>query len=359
MRVRHLVSLIILALVIMPGCRKDPAKDAAAQSSAPAAQPPSQPAVAAGVPAGGPGGAAAVKPVPASLPDTVATVNGVSIKREELEIAIRNIEGRAGAPVPLEQRDSVYREVLNRIIGYQLLLQEARSRKVAAPPWEVDQRLSEIKQQFPNEQAFNEMLRQRGVTLDRLRQETADTIAVNQMLEKEFESAIVAPDADVQRFYDENRPRFKEAEAVRASHILIRVEQNADAATRAKARGQIEGLQKQLSGGADFAELARTHSQDPGSAAGGGDLGYFGKGQMTPVFEQAAFATKPGKVSGIVETPFGFHLIRVAEHKAERAVAFDEAKEQIREYLKAQLREQKSQAFIEQLRTKAKVAVLI
>ncbi len=357
MGVRHLVSLLLVVLVTTPGCRKAPAADTAGQPSQ-AASAVSQPARSA-APTGAPASTSAVKPVPASLPETVARVNGVAVKREELEVAIRNLEGRAGAPVPLDQRDAVYRDVLDRIVGYHLLLQEAKARKVAAAPWDVDQRLMEIKRQFPSEQAFNDMLQQRGVTLDRLRQETADTLAVNQMLEQAFESAVAVSDADTRKFYDENRPRFKEQEAVRANHILIRVEQGADAATRTKARSQIEGIQKQLAGGADFADLARQHSQDPGSAANGGDLGFFAKGQMTPAFETAAFTTKPGKVSGIVETPFGYHLIRVAEHKAERDVGYDEVKEQIREYLKAQQRETKSQEFIKQLRGKGNVEVLI
>lgn len=357
MRVRHLASLLLVVFVTLPGCRKDPATETAgppAQTAAEAPQAAGQPGS-----AGTPGSTPAARPVPASLPETVARVNGTAVKREELEIAIRNLEGRAGAPVPPNQRDDVYRDVLDRIVGYHLLLQEAKARQVTVAPWDVDRRLTEIKQQFPNEQAFNDMLQQRGVTLERLRQETSDTLAVNQMLETAFESAIAASDAETRKFYDENRPRFKEQEAVRASHILIRVEQSADAATRTKARGQIAGIQKQLAGGADFAGLAKQHSQDPGSAANGGDLGFFAKGQMTPAFETAAFTTKPGTISGIVETPFGYHLIRVAEHKAERDVGYDEVKEQIREYLKAQQRETKSQEFIKQLRGKARVEILI
>jgi len=267
--------------------------------------------------------------VPAQLPDVVATVNGVPVKKDELQMAITNLEGRAGAAVPAEQRDTVYRQVLDRIVGYHLLVQEAKARKFEAPPWDVDKRLSDIKSQFPNEQAFRDMLQQRGMTEDRLRKETAETIAVNAMLEKEYESLVAATDDEVRKFYDGNKPRFREQASVHASHILIRLEQNADAAARTKARAQIEDIQAQVKKGANFAELAKKHSQDPGSAPNGGDLGFFTRGQMVPAFDEAAFATKVGQVSGVVETPFGFHLIKVAETKPGRDVGFDEVKEQI------------------------------
>ena len=274
-------------------------------------------------------------------------------------MAIRNLEGRAGGAVPPEQRDTVYRQVLDRIVGYHLLVQEAKTRKFSAPPWDVDKRLSEIKSQFPNEQAFKDMMQQRGMTEDRLRQDTAETIAVNAMLEKEYETLVDPTDADVRGFYDGNKPRFHEEASVRASHILIRLEQNADVATRAKARAQLEGIQAQIKKGADFADLARQSSQDPGSAASGGDLGFVARGQMVPAFEEAVFTTNVGQVSGIIETPFGFHLVKIAATKPARDVGFDEVKDQIRDYLKQQVRERKSQALIDQLKTKSKIEILI
>ncbi len=348
MPTRVIVAFVAATAIAATGCSKEPAA-----SQTPAA-PPAAGAAAPGAPA-----PAVVKPVPAELPEVVARVNGEAVKRDELQMAIRNLEGRAGSSVPPDQRDRVYREVLDRIIGYHLLVGETRARKIAAPPWDVDKRLTEIKSQFASEQAFDDMLKQRGLTQERLRQETADTIAVNQMLEKEFENVIVAADADVRKFYDENKARFHEEASVRASHILIRVDEKADAPTKAKAKAQADDLAKQLKKGADFAELARKHSQDPGSAPNGGDLGFFGKGQMVPAFSDAAFAAKPGQVTPVVETPFGYHLIKVAETKPERDVSFDEVKAQIGEYLKQQLREQKSQAFIDQLKARGRVDILM
>ena len=239
--------------------------------------------------------------------------------------------------MPPDQRDAVYRQVLDRIIGFHLLAQEARSRKVVPPPWDVDKQLGDLKKQFPNEAAFNQMLQTRGVTVEQLRKETESTLAVNQMLQAEIEPQVKVQDPEIKTFFDQNKARFHQQESVHASHILI----------------------KQLRKGAKFADLAKKFSQDPGSAQNGGDLGFFNKGQMVAPFDQAAFALKPGQMSGVVETPFGYHIIQVHEAKPARDVGFEEVKDQIREYLATQQREQKSQVFVDQLKTKSKISVLI
>ena len=261
--------------------------------------------------------------------------------------------------MPPEQRDSVYRQVLDRIVGFHLLVQETKNRKIAAPPWEVDGQIDQIKKQFPTEDAFQQMLKSRGVTLDRLRAETADTVAVNKMLQAELEPKVSVTEAEIKTFYDQNKPRFRQDDSVHASHILIRADEQADAATRAKAKAQADDLLKQLKKGAAFPDLAKKYSQDPGSAPNGGDLGFFSKGQMMPAFEQAAFALQPGQTSAVVQTPAGYHIIRVAEAKPGRDLGFEEVKAQIADYLKQQLRDKKSQEFVDQLKAKGKVEILI
>jgi len=345
---RSLVALAVVVFCASAACGK---KEAAAPPAAPAGSPAGSPTA--------PAPGAAAKPVPAQLPEVVAKVNGENVTRNELEMAVRTLEQRAQAPLPPEQRDAVFRQVLDRIIGFHLLAQEARSRKVIAPPWEVDKQLGEIKKQFPNDAAFAQMLQARGVSAEQLRKETEDTLAVNQMLQAEIEPQVKVQDAEIKTFFDQNKPRFHQQESVRASHILIRADEKADAATKSKAKAQADDLLKQLRKGAKFADLAKKFSQDPGSAQNGGELGFFNRGQMVAPFDEAVFALKPGQMSGVVETPFGYHIIQSHETKPGRDVGFDEVKDQIKEYLATQQREQKSQAFVDQLKAKGKVSVLI
>jgi peptidyl-prolyl cis-trans isomerase D len=119
---------------------------------------------------------------------------------------------------------------------------------------------------------------------------------------------------ELERYYRRNLDQFEIKEQIKAAHILLRVAENADAATTAKRRKLAEELLKQLKDGKDFAELASIHSDDTGTAASGGELGSFGRGTMVSSFENAAFALRPGQLSEVVQTPFGFHIVKVEEY---------------------------------------------
>jgi peptidyl-prolyl cis-trans isomerase C len=346
--------LPLIALLAVSACSKN---DSAASAQAGQAASAAKPAA-----AGGPAEPAAeppAKPVPAQLPEVVARVNGEAIDKGEFEKAIQNVEGRAGGPVPADQRDRVYRGVLDQLISYRLLMQETKSRKIEVPDAEVDARIAQIKQQFPSEDEFKKQLAQRNMTVERLRADAKSDMQVAKMLEAEVNTKVTVQPAEVDTFYQQNPDKFQQPERVRASHILIRTEENADAKAKEAAKAKAADLLKQVKAGKDFAELAKQHSQDPGSATKGGDLGFFQQGQMVGAFERTAFALKPGEVSDIVETPFGFHIIKMAEKQTARTVPIDEVKPQIEQFLQNQQRQQKTQAFIETLKSKGKVEILI
>jgi peptidyl-prolyl cis-trans isomerase C len=340
--------LPLIALLAVSACSKnDTAASAQAGQSAQAAKP-AEPAA-----------EAPPKPVPAQLPEVIARVNGETINKSEFEKAIQNVEGRAGGPVPADQRDRVYRGVLDQLISYRLLMQETKSRNIDVPDTEVDARIAQIRQQFPSEDEFKKQLAQRNMTVEQLRDDAKSDMRVAKMLETEVNTKVAVQPNDVNTFYQQNPDKFKQPERVRASHILIRTEENADAKAKETAKAKATDLLKQVKAGKDFAELAKQHSQDPGSAVQGGDLGFFQQGQMVGAFERAAFALKPGEVSDIVETPFGFHIIKMAEKQSARTVPIEEVKPQIEQFLQNQQRQQKTQAFIESLKSKGKVEVLI
>jgi peptidyl-prolyl cis-trans isomerase C len=111
--------------------------------------------------------------------------------------------------------------------------------------------------------------------------------------------------------------------------------------------------------GKDFAALAKENSADPGSAANGGDLGFFQQGQMVGPFNDAAFSLAPGATSDLVETDFGFHIIRVAEKKAGRTIPLEEVKPQVEQYLQQKNRQEQTETFVDSLKAKGKIEVLI
>lgn len=299
------------------------------------------------------------KPVPAVLPDVIARVNGVTIAKADLERAVAELEGRAGGPVPPEQRDRVYREVLDQLIGYRLLVQESQARKIAIADAEIDARIAEIQKQFPSAEAFKQTLEQRSMTVAALRADAREGMQIDRMLESEIAGKIAVTPAQLDDFYQKNPTQFQQAERVRASHILIRFPENADAAAKEQVRVKAADVLKEVKAGKDFAGLAKQYSQDPGSAVNGGDLGFFDRGQMVGPFDQVAFTLQPGQTSDLVETTFGYHVIRVAEKQASRTIPLDEVRPKLQEFLEGQNREQQTQAFVASLKAKGKVEILI
>lgn len=140
---------------------------------------------------------------------------------------------------------------------------------------------------------------------------------------------------EARRFYDSNKQLYETPEQIRARHILIRVPHDADDALTAQLREKTQGLLERIRAGEDMAELAAEYSEDPGSKDQGGDLGFFGRGQMVAEFENAAFALEPGTLSDVVKTPYGFHVIRTEEHREARSRSFEEAQDEIAEQILA------------------------
>ena len=196
------------------------------------------------------------------------------------------------------------------------------------------------------------------MTIERLRSDARAELSIAKMMNAQVASGTEATDVEVKDFYDKNPDRFKRPETVRASHILLRIDPTADDATKKQTRAKIDDVLKRAKGGEDFAKLAQQNSQD-GSAPQGGDLGYFPKEKMVPAFADVAFALKTGEISDVVTTQFGVHIIKVTDRKAAGTVPLEEVSPQVRQFLTEQKKQQQAQAFIAQVRQKAKIEVLI
>jgi peptidyl-prolyl cis-trans isomerase C len=316
-------------------------------------------AVPANAPPGVPGAPAVPKPMPPQIPDVLARVNGEKIERWEFDNAVKRIEARAGGPIPPDKRDQVLRGVLDQLVAYHLLAQESRARKLAVADTDVDARLADIRKGFPTEEAFKQGIAAQGLTLEQLKSQAKTSLEVAKVIETEVNSKVAVQDPEVKGFYDQNLEKFKQGDTVHAAHILIGLPQGATADQKTEAKTRAAAVLKTVKAGGDFATLARANSSDQGSAQNGGDLGFFPKGQMTPAFEEAAFRLKPGTVSALVETPFGFHIIKVIERRAPRTATFGEVSGQIKDFLTRGQQEQKLEQFVEQVKAKGKIEILV
>ena len=197
-----------------------------------------------------------------------------------------------------------------------------------------------------------------NLTEDKLKAQIASDLVLRALIDQEVASKITVGPNEAKEFYDKNPEYFKTPEMVRASHILVTVAKDATPEDKAKALAKIKDVQKKIQGGADFAEEAKAVSDCP-SKEKGGDLDFFQKGQMVPAFETAAFALKPGQMSDIVETEYGYHLIKVTDKKEAGVVAFDEIKPRIEQQIKNEKVGQQLAQYVEQLKSKAKIETLV
>ncbi|CAH2030651.1 peptidylprolyl isomerase [Trichlorobacter ammonificans] len=294
------------------------------------------------------------------LPDPVARVNGVAIPAADLNKALTAFKSSPqGAQVPAERESEVQKFLLNQLIAGELMYQLAKTSPLNGQEAKVDEHVKGLKEtRFKNEEEFAKALKEQGMTEKDLRELVRRNLVIDAYIEKMIVPKQTVTAAEVQTFYDKNPESFLQPEQMRASHILITVDPKATADERSTARAKINELLKQAQAGADFAKLAQDNSGCPSSKQGG-DLGYFSKGQMVKPFEDAAFALKPGEISGVVETQFGFHIIKAVEKKAASKVAFADVKSRIEESLKRRKVGEAVNATLEEARKKAKIEVFL
>jgi len=368
------VPLAVGAVLLVLGCAQSsadtdpgpaPAAPAAAPQTPPASPAPAAPAAAQAPATPGPAASAPAQDDPvlseSQIPDIVATVDGVPVTKVDLLSRATEAQGalaQRGVP-PQPTTRSFYRAVLDDLIGSRLLAKDLDGQGKSASAQEIDQQLAAVRGQFKTEQEFDDMLKARGFDRERLRREIAESLTVNRWVQESVIPSIKVTEAEQRQFYSDNQDRMLLPEGVRVRHILVIVTPKDSPQERAAKRQKAQDLRAKVAAGADFATVAKESSEDPGTAPKGGEVGWIQRGQTVPLFEQAAFALEPGKLSEIVETRFGYHVIQVEEKRAETKLGFDEVKERIDGVLKQHKLEEAVRVRLNELGAKAKIDIKI
>jgi peptidyl-prolyl cis-trans isomerase C len=290
--------------------------------------------------------------------DVAVTVNGNVITETEVDEKMAPILQRAAMrmdPNSIKMYKSRIRgQVLEGMIMEKLLDEQAAKAGITVTESDVNDKIAELTaKQGITAANLGSILQMQGISMEQFRSQMKKTITYEKLMETAAGGTDVN-DADALAYYEENKADFNTPEQVQASHILIKVEPSATEEEKAAAKEKAEKLLEQVKGGADFAELAKENSDCP-SKSKGGDLGYFGKGQMVKEFEDAAFGMQPGDVSDVVETQFGYHIIKLTDHKKAGLTPFADVKEDIIENLKQNKQRQVFTEYIKKLRTEANI----
>ena len=289
--------------------------------------------------------------------ESVAVVNGIVITRaqfdKELNVQRQRIS-RQGKQVSDDQMAEMKTETLEALIEREVLYQESQKAGIKVTDQKVNDQMAGIKKRFPNEEEFNKALSNMNLTEDEVRAQILHGLAIRELIDQKVAGKVVITDEETRAYYDGNSQLFQQPEQVKASHILIKVEATADDAKKTEARKIIVEVQQKLKDGGDFAALAKEYSQGP-SGSRGGDLGYFKRGQMVKPFDDVAFSMKTNEVSDLVETRFGYHLIKVYDKKPEKTLAYADVKDKIAQRLKQEKVEKDATLYVENLIKGAKV----
>ena len=306
------------------------------------------------------------------LPAVVAKVEGKDItKAEFINFLAQQIPGGV---IPPQMPEALLKmqapQMVEQYVTKMVLDKAFAASKITVSADEIAAQLKAELAKMPKDQRnmYEAMLKEKGKTVDDEIKNVANDknaqkmIAFQKFLESKAGKTSVTA-AEVEKFYKENPNQFKEpadpADSIRASHILVKVDKGADAKAWDKAKKEIEAIIAQLKKGADFGKLAAEKSACPSGKSANGSLGAFGKGQMVPEFEKAAYALKVGEISGAVKTDFGYHVIRRDPSQSGRTMAFAEVKERLTAALAQQKQMMAIKKAIDEMLKAAKVQILV
>lgn len=316
-----------------------------------------------------------------SLPPVVATVNEREIPTKLYQMFLRNGREELGLNEATEEgrrKLALLREgIVSDLIDRALIADEAARRGLSLAPEHLKEAEASAVRQLGGEKKFDEYLASHALTREEYREVYVHPLYAERLRAVLSESLRV-PDEEVRAFYEAHwsEPEFQRPERVRAAHILIdarpklieeelRAERGlaGDALARAvraemeRRRARAEDVRRRASAGADFATLAREASDDTGTRADGGDLGIFTRNSHSRAFDEAAFALKPGTISRVVETEYGFHVVKVAEREAARTLTLEEAAPQIRRRLLARSEAAMLRDWLKDARRRARIRI--
>ena len=337
----------------------------------------------------------------AFLPDVVATVDGQSVTKAEVVAAVTAAtqqfaqQGMSLSQLPKQFLDQYITRAIDSRVERLLLLSIAVNDGIKPSADLADaavelfgkqiEKQKEMFSKMPQEQREQieaQVKQARGITIEQAIEEQRaamvknvktqaldtdyqKTIAVQIWVDKNIVSSIEVSDDEASTFYDGNQKNFTQPETVTASHILITPEgadpRSGKAATpeaKAAAKLKIEGILAQIKGGADFGDLATKESVCPSGKRGKGSLGAFPRGQMDAAFEKAAFGLDKGAMSGVVESSFGFHIIKVTDKAEGKVAKLEEVNESIKMQLEGQKINEKVQEAVKAQREKSQVNVI-
>ncbi|HXB54114.1 MAG TPA: peptidylprolyl isomerase [Vicinamibacteria bacterium] len=304
-------------------------------------------------PSGGPPEIDRVTPLPSPLPDIVARVNGQPVQLGQVVTLAKKALDRSQDRE--KDKPGALRQAMHQYIIRELLLQEALARGLAADQHRLEQAYDKARLDYRDETQWASELAQRGLDPQAFKYELRAQETVNALVAQEAAKVGPVTDAEALVALTSHPETFTRPERLRLRHILVRVASTASRAQRKQQRERAEELHARARRGEDFAGLAQQFSDDLDSRPKGGQLPEIGRGAIEGAFDDAAFALKPGQISDVVESPAGFHIIKLEARLPAEPASFPRDQDAVKQYILQQRRGEALQALVNTLRAKARI----
>lgn len=292
----------------------------------------------------------------------VARVNGKPIYEDQLNPEVkRSLEKFRKYGMRNEDPNLVkklQKRALDKLISDELIFQESRKITIENIDTKVEQKQKVLENKYGHGEGMEKYLKIRNLTMRDLRESLRAEICVDEYLKKQ---GILEPEISeklVRQTYERNPDRYSREESIKVSHILIAVDSYAGSEAKKQARQKAEQIRKEILEGRDFTEMARKHS-DCNSASDGGNLKYIKRGYMPEEFDKAAFSMEKEALSDVVETRFGYHIIKVFDKKPAGMIPYEEVKDFIKKFLQEKESKRKLANHIAELKSRAKIELFV
>jgi len=291
----------------------------------------------------------------------VAVVNGDVITLSDLNTTLQPLLERIKKIPEEEKRKEVAAQarmaVMNQLIDRMLIEQEAASLKIAVTDGEVDGVLKNLlKARKISLEKFRKSMAAEGLSLDEYKDEIRRERIKRRVIDRTIRSKLSISEEEIGEYYAKHRDEYEGNEAVRIQQILIVKPKDATGGTQKKLRAQAQAVLKKLKEGESFDLLVATHSQGPALNAGG-DLGFVEKGMMFPEVDEAAFSLKEGEISGVLESPVGFHIIRIMDKRGAGIKPIEEVREEIIAKIGTEKGKKKFEEWLKEMREKSHIEI--
>ena len=297
-------------------------------------------------------------PLAPAADDVVVTVDGEKITHGEIMQGVQMNLMQMSKKVPPQQLSQmygqIYQNVTDTLVSNILLTKAAEKSSLAVSDDELAKEIARIESSAPKGTSLKDALAENKIDYSEWKDDLRKQMLVRKLVDEKTAGIQDATPAEIAKFYEENADSFKVPETVTASHILLAFTPEDTDVTKAQKKKDIEKIRADILAGGDFATIATEKSDCP-SKKQGGSLGTFARGQMVPEFETAAFSQEIGKVGDVVETQFGYHIIKTTAHEQAGVRSLAEVKDKLQDYLTGKKKQEALLAYIEELKKKSNV----